>query len=196
MGKIVVQGCVNSLGVTSAAAFNAVNRTDDFAIVPEQNIAHAMSSVMAQNSGAKKYSRVKETFGWGVFLEMVFSVTIAAFLYIFSSQIMKLFTYDAEVIREGSDYLHLIAFMYPLPALTNVVQGYFRGIGDLRITLVSSVINMTVRCIVCWLLLFRFGFTFTAIPWSYLAGWIGMTLYEGPILLRHMKEKSLPEENQ
>ena len=188
LGKIVVQGFVNTLGVTSAAAFNAVNRTDDFAIVPEQNIAHAMSSVMAQNAGAHKYNRVKETFAWGIVLELGFSFVIAAVLYLFAPQIMQLFTLDQGVIAEGTQYLHLIAFMYFLPALTNGIQGYFRGIGDLRITLVSSIINMTVRCITCWFLLYRFGFSFTAIPWSYLAGWAGMILYEVPILIRHLRK--------
>ena len=187
LGKIVVQGFVNTLGVTSAAAFNAVNRTDDFAIVPEQNIAHAMSSVMAQNAGAKKYDRVRETFGWGIFLELAFSLAIAVLLYTFAGWIMRLFTTDPDVIQEGVDYLRLISFMYFLPALTNAIQGYFRGIGDLRVTLISSIINMSLRCITCWFLLYRFGFAFTAIPWSYLAGWAGMIIYEVPLLLRHMK---------
>ena len=167
LGKIVVQGFVNT---------------------PEQNIAHAMSSVMAQNAGAHKYNRVKETFAWGIVLELGFSFVIAAVLYLFAPQIMQLFTLDQGVIAEGTQYLHLIAFMYFLPALTNGIQGYFRGIGDLRITLVSSIINMTVRCITCWFLLYRFGFSFTAIPWSYLAGWAGMILYEVPILIRHLRK--------
>jgi putative MATE family efflux protein len=190
LGKLVVQAFVNSLGVTSAAAFSAVNRADDFAIVPEQNIAHAMSSVMAQNAGAKRYDRVRETFGWGVFLELVFSFGIAVILYAFAREIMNLFTTDPGVIQEGVSYLHLIAFMYFLPALTNVIQGYFRGIGDLRVTLISSIINMSVRCISCYILLFRLGFSFTVIPWSYCAGWIGMMLYEVPLLILHMKRQN------
>ena len=35
--------------------------------------------------------------------------------------------------------------MYLLPALTNGIQGFFRGIGDLKITLISSFINMALR---------------------------------------------------
>ena len=42
------------MGVSVAAAFAVVNRIDDFAITPEQNIAHAMTALMAQNKGAGK----------------------------------------------------------------------------------------------------------------------------------------------
>ena len=33
--------------LTCAAAFAAVNRIDDFAYMPQQNIAHAMTALMA-----------------------------------------------------------------------------------------------------------------------------------------------------
>ena len=52
LGKIGVQAIVNTMGVSVAAAFTAVNRIDDFAYTPEQNIAHAMTALMAQNKGA------------------------------------------------------------------------------------------------------------------------------------------------
>ena len=183
LGKLVIQGFVNTLGVSATAAFNAVNRTDDFAIVPEQNIAHAMSSVMAQNAGAHHASRMRKTFRYGIYLELGFSLFVMAGLYTMAEELMRLFTMDAEVIQKGVDYLHLIAFMYPLPAMTNGIQGYFRGTGDLRITLISSLINMIVRCTTCYILLYRYRLGFTILPWSYLAGWVAMMIYEVPILV-------------
>lgn len=52
---------------------------------------------------------------------------------------MALFVKDEEVIGHGVIYLHLIAAMYILPAVTNAIQGFFRGIGDLKVTLMSSL---------------------------------------------------------
>ena len=37
-GKIGVQAIVNTIGISIAAAFTVVNRIDDFAVTPEQNI--------------------------------------------------------------------------------------------------------------------------------------------------------------
>lgn len=54
LGKLGIQMIVNTMGVSVVAAFTAVNRIDDFAYTPEQNIAHSMTALMAQNKGADK----------------------------------------------------------------------------------------------------------------------------------------------
>jgi len=189
LGKIAVQGFVNSQGVNMTAAFNAVNRIDDYAIIPEQNIAHAMSSIMAQNVGAHEKRRVMKIFHYGLLLELGFSVAIGAALLIFAAPMMSLFTSDPDVLAAGVQYLHLIAFMYPLPGLTNGIQGYFRGTGDLQITLWSSIVNMGVRVIACYYMLFHLQMGFPAIPWSYTVGWIAMLAFEVPYyFLRRRKD--------
>lgn len=189
MGKLVIQAFVNSLGITSGAAFNAVNRTDDYAIIPEQNIAHAMSSVMAQNEGAHHENRVNRTFRMGLALEAGFGVSVGIILFFLAEPIMKAFTTDSLVIKEGIGYLHLIAFMYPIPAMSNGIQGYFRGTGDMKVTLASSVINMTTRCVVCYGIMLAGKFRFEILPLSYLAGWIAMFSFEVPCLIHALRKK-------
>ena len=76
---------------------------------------------------------------------------------------------------------------YILPAFTNGIQGFFRGIGDLKITLISSLVNMTVRVIVAAPLVFSLHLGIEALPYSYLAGWIGMLMAELPLLIRTYK---------
>lgn len=66
---------------------------------------------------------------------------------------MRLFTNDPDVIVEGMKYLHIIAYIYTLPGITNALQGYFRGIGDLKITLWSTIMNMSGRCVSCYILI-------------------------------------------
>ena len=97
---------------------------------------------------------------------------------------MLCFIKDEEVIGHGVIYLHLISLMYVLPAVTNGIQGYFRGIGDLKITLISSFVNMGVRVIAAAILVFAFSLQIEALPYSYLAGWIGMLIAELPLLIR------------
>lgn len=189
MGKLAVQAFVNTLGVTATAAFNATNRLDDFAIVPEQNMAHAMSSVMAQNVGAGEEGRVQKTFRYGMFLEAGFGLAVGLILFLAARPLIGLFSKDPLVLDEGVRFVRIIAFMYPMPALTNGIQGYFRGIGNLRITLVSSLLNMAVRVIACYLLLFLWKGDFASIPLSYMAGWVAMCIYEVPVLAVSMKKR-------
>ena len=144
LGKLGIQAIVNSMGVAIAAAFAVVNRIDDFAYTPEQNIGHAMTALMAQSKGAGKKSRLKEAFRCGMRIEMVYGVIIFIICFVFANPLMRLFTSDTDVCRHGVTYLRLISIMYLLPAATNGIQGYFRGIGDLKITLISSFVNMGV----------------------------------------------------
>ena len=48
LGKIAIQAIVNTMGVNAMAAFAAAGRIDDFAYVPQQNIGHATTTLMAQ----------------------------------------------------------------------------------------------------------------------------------------------------
>ena len=145
MGKIAIQALVNTMGVSVAAAFAVVNRIDDFAITPEQNIAHAMTALMAQNKGAGKNDRMREGFRCGMILELVYGAAVMLICLGFARPLMSLFVKDEEVIGHGVVYLHLIAVMYILPAVTNALQGFFRGIGDLKVTLMSSFAMLLVE---------------------------------------------------
>lgn len=187
LGKIGVSSLVNTMGVSVTAAFAVVNRIDDFAYTPEQNIGHAMTALMAQNRGAGNQERMREGFRWGMILELIYGVGVFLICGIFARPLMRLFVKDEEVILHGVTYLRLISTMYLLPAVTNGIQGYFRGIGDLKITLLSSFINMGVRVLAAAPMILLFHMGIEALPFSYLAGWIGMLIAEVPLLVRSLR---------
>lgn len=189
MGKIAIQALVNTMGVSVAAAFAVVNRIDDFAITPEQNIAHAMTALMAQNKGAGKNDRMREGVRCGMILEIVYGAAVMVICQVFAGELMALFVKDEEVIGHGVIYLHLIAVMYILPAVTNAIQGFFRGIGDLKVTLMSSFTNMAVRVIAAAPMILLWNFGIEALPYSYLAGWVAMLLVETPLMIRIYRKK-------
>lgn len=189
MGKIAIQALVNTMGVSVAAAFAVVNRIDDFAITPEQNIAHAMTALMAQNKGAGKNDRMREGFRCGMILGIVYGAAVMVICQVFAGELMALFVKDEEVIGHGVIYLHLIAVMYILPAVTNAIQGFFRGIGDLKVTLMSSFTNMAVRVIAAAPMILLWNFGIEALPYSYLAGWVAMLLVETPLMIRIYRKK-------
>lgn len=187
LGKLGIQAIVNTMGVSAMAAFAAVNRIDDFAYTPQQNIGHAMTSLLAQNKGAGKKERIREGFRCGMKIEFVYGMIVCLICFTFAEPLMKLFAKEEEVISLGVQYLHLIAIMYLLPAATNGIQGFFRGIGDLTITLLSSFINMGVRVLAAIPLVFLCKLGMTALPFSYMCGWVAMLLVEVPLLRKQWK---------
>lgn len=190
LGKILVQAIINVQGVAFIAAFTAINRVDDFVLSPEGNIAHATTTFIAQNRGAGNVERVKKGYRCGILMEVVFSVVVSVIVFFAARPLMRLFVTEdsAEVVALGVSYLKIIAFMYIMPALTNIVQGFFRGMGDLKVTLISTITNMGVRVIAAHILISMMGKGFSALAWSNFWGWVFMLLFEVPLLVRNMKK--------
>ena len=188
LGKVVMQSAVNTMGVPVIAAFAAASRFDDFCYTPEQNIGHAMTSFMAQNKGAGRFGRMKAGFREGMVIELCYGFLVLLIGFFGAESIMGLFSTDPAVVSEGVKYLRVISIAYLLPALTNGIQGFFRGIGDLKVTLFSSIVNIAVRCIVIFPLLKYVYNGMEAFPISYIIGWICMLAAEMPLLIKTYKE--------
>lgn len=206
LGKIGIQAIVNTLGITAAAAFTAVSRLDDFTYLPQQNIAHGITAFMAQNHGAGLDDRMNEGFKKGIIMEIIYSAIVGCVCFFGARPLMALFTDDPEVISAGVSFLRVIAFMHFMPGFTNGIQGFFRGIGRLKVTLAASFINMGLRVGVSALLVFVIGprfsmlpafattdATLATLPWSYFAGWIGMFILELPLLFKLLRPASTPK---
>lgn len=189
LGKLAVQAVVNTMGVSAMAAFTAASRVDDFAYTPQQNIGHAMTTLMAQNRGAGNSDRVRKGFLAGMRIEAVYGLLIMALCFFGADPIIRLFADDPEVVDLGVRFLRLVSLFYLFPSATNGIQGGFRGIGKLQITLNSSLLNMGGRVAAAALLVLVFHMDIEALPWSYGVGWVCMLIYELPLLFRLMKNK-------
>ena len=190
LGKICVQTIVNVQGVAFIAAFTAINRVDDFAMTPQQNIAHASTTFMAQNRGAGKIRRMKQGFYCTILLETVYTAVVLALVFLFSRQIMELFVGNdsEEVVTLGISYLELIAFMYVMPEATNIIQGFFRGLGDLKVTLVSTILNMSSRFLSAWVMIHIMHGGFDRLAWANFFGWVAMLAFQIPMIVCRWKK--------
>ena len=80
-----------------------------------------------------------------------------------------------------------MAFFYLLPAFTNGVQGFFRGMGNMKITLISTIIQISVRVIFVYILVPALGIT--GVAFASLIGWICMLAAEVPYYFAYMKKQ-------
>ena len=190
LGKICVQTIVNVQGVAFIAAFTAINRVDYFAMTPQQNIAHASTTFMAQNRGAGKIRRMKQGFYCTILLETVYTAVVLALVFLFSRQIMELFVGNdsEEVVTLGAAYLKLIALMYVMPEATNIIQGFFRGLGDLKVTLVSTILNMSARFLSAWIMIHIMHGGFDRLAWANFFGWVAMLAFQIPMIVCRLKK--------
>lgn len=189
VGKLLVQAFINPLGVDIIAAFNAVNRIDDFVFQPEQSIGAAMTTFAAQNRGAKKNDRIQKSFHIGMMMEVVYWAFIGTVVFVSSRTLMSWFapTPDNIMVDLGVSYLHIMAFLYLMPGLTNGLQGYVRGWGQMNVCLISTFVQIVGRVAAAAVLIPRFGMQGAA--YCCFVGWTVMLLYEVPYYLIHKKEK-------
>jgi putative MATE family efflux protein len=190
LGKFLVQGAVNPLGVFAIAAFNAVTRVDDFVMIVQQNISHGITGFLAQNKGKGNYNRIRKGFLVGVKLEIIYSLIMMVIVFVFAKEIMVLFMGrgESQVVEAGVQYLKVMAFLYLLPGITNVIQGYFRGLGKMKITLNSTFVQIVVRVITAYLIASYFGVKGFAL--ACLIGWICMLGYQIPVFWKTWKMNS------
>lgn len=152
--------------------FNAVSRVDDFAFTPEQSISSGMMTFVSQNRGAKEYGRMRMGLSRGLMVETGYWMLLFCVVLPLRAPIMRLFVgADESAVALGASYLFLMAFFYLLPAYTNGLQGYFRGLGDMKITLAGTFTQISVRVVFVYLLVPAWG----------LQPWRGPALRDGSV---------------
>ena len=183
-GKLFIQSAVNSLGVSAIAAFNASSRIDSFALIPEQGIAAAVATFIAQNRGGGKKERVMPGFRSGLTLEICYALFIGTVVFFFRDSFVSLFVGGeaAEaVVREGSKYLYVMSFFYIFPSLTNLTQSFFRGCGKMYVTIAATFTQIFFRTVFTFLLSSSIGIQGVAFASG--IGWAAMLLWEIPYML-------------
>lgn len=184
IGKLLIQRCVNSLGVDAMAAFNAVTRIDDFAFTPEQSIAQAITTFVAQSRGRgvrtlEDRGRVYRGFRVGLALELCYFVCVCLVAELLQGPIMRLFVEKNSsllTIQMGCAYLTAMGFLYWMPALSNGIQGFFRGCGRMRVTLLSTCVQVFFRVTGTYLFAPRMGIVGVALACA--VGWTFMIAFE------------------
>ena len=188
IGKVLIQGQVNALGVDVMAAYNAVTRVDDFACIPEQSISQGITTYIAQNRGAGRHDRIRSGFAAGLLMELCYGLFIGGATALLRTPVVSLFVTGPSaqaVVELGARYLGAMAVFYLLPAFTNGFQGYFRGMGRLGVTLLGTLIQTSLRVVFTMLLAPRPGIL--GIAFACAGGWCVMLLVEVPLYLLRMQ---------
>ena len=120
---------------------------------------------------------MRETLRRGMAIELCYGVMICVVTLLVRTPVMRLFAAQdsVDMVRAGVDYLSLMAFFYILPGLTNGIQGYFRGMGEMKTTLAATAIQISIRALVVWLLVPRVGLSGAAVACA--LGWSVMMVF-------------------
>ena len=187
LGRLLVQGTINAHGTDMITGYNAAIRLESFIMAFIDGTGNAIGSFAGQNKGANKPDRLKTglfktfqlNFIWVIFcgILMVRIPHLLIGLFVDSS--------NTAAIELGITYIQIMPVFYLLCATMSAIQGFFRGVGKNKITMIATGMQITVRCILALLFVPRYGIYGVCL--SVIIGWILMLLYDGILCMKYLK---------
>jgi putative MATE family efflux protein len=178
IGKILVQGAVNTLGISGIAAYTATMRIEGFANSFGDSGAQAMSVFTSQNYGAGNERRVSDGLRQGLVLHIILGIMLSIIMFITAKAGMLIFLKADETLAldYGTLYLKIISIFYVLCFIGSAFVGYFRGTGKVIIPVVGTTLHIGLRVIISYLLISKLGLSAIAIATG--LGWVLVVLYQ------------------
>ncbi|ALU16516.1 MatE efflux family protein [Eubacterium limosum] len=172
-GILMIQGLVNSFGVSVMAAFAAAVKIDSFAYMPVQDFGNAFSTYIAQNYGAGKADRIQKGIRCAILTALVFCILISVIVFFFASSLMLIFVRpeETEIIAIGTVYLKVEGACYCGIGCLFLLYGLYRGIGRPGISVVLTVISLGTRVALAYLLAPVPAVGLLGIWWAIPIGW-------------------------
>lgn len=198
VAALTIMGLVNSYGSQVAAAYGIAAQLWTYVQMPALAIGAAVSSMAAQNVGARRWDRIDRVTLSGVGFNLVLTGVLVAVLYAFDGPVLGLFLVgDRDAIDIAVHINNMVSWSFVLFGVTIVLFATVRATGAVMPPLLILVFSV---------LLVRTGFAYwmrdlfgqDALWWSFPAGSIcslalGIAYYRfGRWRTMHMIEAERP----
>ena len=172
IGKLLVQGAVNTGGTDLISAYTATTRIEGFANSFGDSGSAATSVLVAQNRGAGKEERVKESFRSSLLLMLGMGLAMALIMYVSAGAAagFMLGAADGAAFENARDYLKLVALFYVFCFTGNTFAGYFNGTGRVSVPFIGATSHIALRVVLSWLLVGKMGLPAVALATG--LGWV------------------------
>ena len=149
---------VNSLGEIATAAHTIANTVESAFYVPGYGMQMAAATLTGNAMGAGNHKRIHDLAGMLLTLEVAMMVVSGGLLFLFSSNMMGLFSADAAVIALGAAVLRMVAVSEPFYGVSIILEGMMQGMGQTVLPFVIGVTGMWgVRIVGTYLCTQRMG---------------------------------------
>ena len=181
---MVLVGVVALIGTPALAAQQIAFTSFSVAFLPGLAFSIAATALVGQSIGARRPADAR--LAWLISLRWAFvwMATGSVLVYIFGEQVMRIYTQDPDVVREGVAALHSLAIALPFWSVSIVSSGCLRGTGDTRTPLMISSSTIWLAVGLAWVGVKFNGwgmdwvwicFAITAAPAALLTSWIVRT---------------------
>ena len=172
ISNTIIQSSINTFGVNSIAAWAISGKLDFLIWTVSDAFSIAVSTFVAQNYGAKKHQRARDGIKIALSMSMVAIFVISFILYFYNKPLAYFLIKDKNIVDLTSQVIHLIAPLYFIYVIGDVLSGSIRGTGN---TLHPMIINIFGICIcrILWVfLIVPLNPTFFMVLYGFIVSWI------------------------
>lgn len=148
-GQLAVQSVINGYGMIVLAGYSAAFRLNGIYINSLMAVSNALTGFIAQNRGAKKTGRIKTGLRSAVFVGYLFTGLVILLMLTKGDLILGSFLGDNEnkaaVVSAGMGFVSVVVPSYVIVCLKIMIDGYIRGMGEMRKYLATALLDVAVR---------------------------------------------------
>ncbi len=154
---MLISRVIIEFGDEALAAQRVGSQLESFSWMVTIGIATSISVFISQNFGARQYRRMSRGFFMTTVLMTFYGIAITAFFYIFSADLIGIFTDDVKIIQIGAVYMKIIAISQTFMIIEGVTGGFFNGIGKAKYPAFYSISGNIFRLVMVFALAPSFG---------------------------------------
>ena len=128
IASAIIFAYVGLSGEAAAAGYGAATRIEQVVLLPVLGINTAIISIIAQNYGAGKYERIKESYYTAIKYALIIMILSGIFIFLTSGIIPTFFSDSLEVNHFGKKYLQISAFVLPAYPIFFLSNGFFMAL--------------------------------------------------------------------
>lgn len=136
LGFIVLHSIIVDYGEFAVTALGIGNRINGLLFMPAQGIGAALATIVGQNLGANNIKRIKQAFYTALALSLTIVISMSIPVFIFSKQLVGIFSDTTEVLAMGSHYLRALSSTTWTFCFFYGSTGLFNGSGHTKYSMV------------------------------------------------------------
>ncbi|VTX47683.1 Multidrug export protein MepA [Fusobacterium nucleatum] len=172
ISNTIIQSSINTFGVNSIAAWAISGKLDFLIWTVSDAFSIAISTFVAQNYGAEKHQRARNGIKAALIMSMVTIFVISSILYLYNKPLAYFLIDDKNIVDLTSKIIKLIAPLYFIYVIGDVLSGAIRGIGDTFNPMIINIFGICV-CRVLWIFfIVPLNPTFFMVLYGFIVSWI------------------------
>ncbi len=148
IGNIFLQRFMNGFGEQTVAAVTTAYRVDSVLLLPIINFSTAISTIVAQETGARNNKAAKKTFHIGTLLMAFMSVGLTIVIILTGKRLLSMFGLTSESVAIGDEFFKTTSIFYVIYGIAMSIKGYLEGTSDMLFSGIIGTCSLGVR-IVC-----------------------------------------------